>query len=53
MGRKTACDCNQRRSSITSQLRKALDPAEVIVTRAPGYLLRVGRDELDLFRASG
>ena len=33
-----------------SQLRKALAPAEVIVTKEPGYLLRVGPDELDLSR---
>src|ERR1700727_1118514 len=34
-----------------SQLRKALgDDAGRIATRAPGYLLRVGRDELDLYR---
>src|SRR5437764_7584733 len=32
-----------------SQLRKALgDTGERIATRAPGYLLRVDRDELDL-----
>jgi DNA-binding SARP family transcriptional activator len=33
-----------------SQLRKALAPSDVIVTREPGYLIRVGRDELDLLR---
>src|SRR2546426_6971577 len=40
-----------------SQLRKALggrrtpnDAEDVLVTRAPGYLLRVGRDELDADR---
>src|SRR5262245_10223646 len=34
-----------------SQLRKALGPsAEQLETRAPGYLLRVGPDELDLQR---
>jgi DNA-binding SARP family transcriptional activator len=33
-----------------SQLRKALDPGDVLVTRAPGYMLRVGPDQLDLFR---
>jgi predicted ATPase/DNA-binding SARP family transcriptional activator len=34
-----------------SQLRKALgDDGGRIATRAPGYLLRVGRDELDLYR---
>jgi DNA-binding SARP family transcriptional activator len=33
-----------------SRLRKALAPGEAIVTREPGYLIRVGPDELDLFR---
>jgi len=33
-----------------SQLRKALAPAEVVLTQEPGYLVRVGRDELDLSR---
>jgi len=33
-----------------SQLRKALAPSEAIVTREPGYLIRVGPDELDLLR---
>ena len=40
-----------------SQLRKALggrrtrsDDNDVLVTRAPGYLLRIGRDELDADR---
>ena len=33
-----------------SQLRKALAPHEAIVTREPGYLIRVGPDELDLLR---
>ena len=39
-----------------SRLRKALEPdraggaGDVLVTQAPGYLLRVGRDELDISR---
>src|SRR5713226_6294609 len=33
-----------------SQLRKVLAPAQVIVTRAPGYLLELREDELDLNR---
>ncbi len=33
-----------------SRLRKVLAPAEPIVTREPGYVIRVGPDELDLFR---
>ena len=33
-----------------SQLRKALAPHEVIVTQEPGYLIRVGPDDLDLLR---
>jgi DNA-binding SARP family transcriptional activator len=33
-----------------SQLRKALSPSDPIVTREPGYLIRVGPDELDLLR---
>ena len=33
-----------------SQLRKALAPHEAVVTREPGYLIRVGPDELDLLR---
>jgi DNA-binding SARP family transcriptional activator len=33
-----------------SQLRKALAPADPIVTRDPGYLITVGPDELDLLR---
>jgi DNA-binding SARP family transcriptional activator len=33
-----------------SRLRKTLAPREVIVTREPGYLIRVGQDELDLLR---
>ena len=33
-----------------SQLRKALAPREAIVTQEPGYLIRVGPDELDLLR---
>jgi DNA-binding SARP family transcriptional activator len=33
-----------------SQLRKALAPHEVIVTQDPGYMIRVGPDELDLIR---
>ncbi len=33
-----------------SQLRKALDPHEAIVTQEPGYVIRVGPDELDLLR---
>lgn len=33
-----------------SQLRKALAPHGAIVTREPGYMIRVGPDELDLLR---
>ena len=33
-----------------SQLRKALAPHEVVVTQEPGYVIRVGPDELDLLR---
>ena len=33
-----------------SQLRKTLTPSDVIVTQEPGYLIRVGEDELDLYR---
>lgn len=33
-----------------SQLRKTLAPNEAIVTQEPGYLIRVGPDELDLLR---
>jgi DNA-binding SARP family transcriptional activator len=33
-----------------SQLRKALAPHEAIVTQDPGYVIRVGPDELDLLR---
>jgi DNA-binding SARP family transcriptional activator len=33
-----------------SRLRKALAPTEVILTQEPGYLIRVGPDELDLLR---
>jgi DNA-binding SARP family transcriptional activator len=33
-----------------SQLRKALAPMEAIMTQEPGYLIRVGPDELDLLR---
>jgi DNA-binding SARP family transcriptional activator len=33
-----------------SQLRKALAPSDAIVTQEPGYVIRVGADELDLFR---
>jgi DNA-binding SARP family transcriptional activator len=33
-----------------SQLRKALAPHEAIVTQDPGYLIRVGPEELDLLR---
>ena len=33
-----------------SQLRKALAPSDPIVTREPGYVLRVASDELDLLR---
>ena len=33
-----------------SQLRKALGPGERVVTHEPGYVLRLGADELDLFR---
>ena len=33
-----------------SQLRKTLASGDAIVTREPGYLIRVGPDELDLFR---
>jgi DNA-binding SARP family transcriptional activator len=33
-----------------SQLRKTLAPSDAIVTRDPGYLIRVGDDELDLLR---
>jgi DNA-binding SARP family transcriptional activator len=32
-----------------SQLRKAL-PKDTLITRSPGYVLRVGREELDLHR---
>jgi DNA-binding SARP family transcriptional activator len=31
-----------------SQLRKALAPIDALVTQEPGYLIRVGTDELDL-----
>ena len=31
-----------------SQLRKTLAPSEAIVTQEPGYLIRIGPDELDL-----
>ena len=33
-----------------SQLRKSLAPCEAIVTREPGYLIRVGPAEFDLLR---
>jgi DNA-binding SARP family transcriptional activator len=33
-----------------SQLRKTLAPSEAIITRDPGYLIRVAPDELDLLR---
>jgi DNA-binding SARP family transcriptional activator len=33
-----------------SRLRRALGPSDAIVTQPPGYLIRVGRDELDLLR---
>jgi len=33
-----------------SQLRKTLGPSKAIVTREPGYLIRVGPHELDLLR---
>ena len=33
-----------------SQLRKALAPHEPIATQEPGYVIRVGPDELDLLR---
>jgi len=33
-----------------SRLRKLLAPSEAIVTKEPGYLIRVGPDELDLLR---
>jgi DNA-binding SARP family transcriptional activator len=33
-----------------SQLRKTLSPSEAIVTWEPGYLIKVGPDELDLLR---
>ena len=33
-----------------SRLRKVLAPSEAIVTQEPGYLIRVGPDELDLLR---
>jgi DNA-binding SARP family transcriptional activator len=33
-----------------SQLRKTLGPGDVIVTRGPGYLIRVAPHELDLLR---
>ena len=42
--------------TYVSRLRKTLDPdraagaGEVLVTQAPGYLLRVGADDLDLHR---
>jgi DNA-binding SARP family transcriptional activator len=33
-----------------SRLRKTLAPSEAIVTQEPGYLIRIGPDELDLLR---
>jgi DNA-binding SARP family transcriptional activator len=33
-----------------SQLRKALAPREVLFTQEPGYVIRVGPDELDVLR---
>jgi DNA-binding SARP family transcriptional activator len=33
-----------------SQLRKALAPHKAIVTQEPGYVIRIGPDELDLLR---
>jgi DNA-binding SARP family transcriptional activator len=33
-----------------SQLRKAIAPSNAIITRDPGYLIRVGPNELDLLR---
>ena len=33
-----------------SQLRKALAPSQAIVTQEPGYVIRIGPDELDLLR---
>jgi DNA-binding SARP family transcriptional activator len=33
-----------------SRLRKLLAPSETIVTKEPGYLIRVGPDDLDLLR---
>jgi DNA-binding SARP family transcriptional activator len=33
-----------------SQLRKTLAPGEAIVTQEPGYMIRIGPDELDLLR---
>src|SRR5205085_708407 len=37
--------------NFVSQLRKLVGP-EVLQTRAPGYVLRIGRDQLDLTRFS-
>jgi DNA-binding SARP family transcriptional activator len=33
-----------------SRLRKALEPNQAIVTREPGYMIRVGPEQLDLLR---
>jgi DNA-binding SARP family transcriptional activator len=33
-----------------SQLRKALAPTDVVVTQEPGYLIRIGPNDLDLLR---
>jgi DNA-binding SARP family transcriptional activator len=33
-----------------SQLRKTIAPSQAIVTQEPGYLIRLGPDDLDLFR---
>jgi DNA-binding SARP family transcriptional activator len=33
-----------------SQLRKALAPNDVVVTQEPGYLIRIGSNDLDLLR---
>jgi DNA-binding SARP family transcriptional activator len=35
---------------LVSQLRKSLGAGDVLATRSPGYVLRIGPDELDLLR---
>jgi branched-chain amino acid transport system substrate-binding protein len=49
-GERPPVDAQTALQQHVSRLRKALEPHDVLVTRAPGYALAIGAEQLDLAR---